>query len=319
MCPRVSTGSWSHRTRARLHDDGLSDGGHCFLQVGNQGGDLHHHHVALKQHDNTSRHSAPPTHRAGGGAGEGGGANSKTTQAVIQRLPLTGLGEGQTAWHKLSLCASHITGLGEGQGGQTEGQTAWQHITQHLPHHWAGGGAGGSDRGANSMTTQDITQRLPHHWAGGGGPEGQKAKLTVLNKHTFNYFFLGGGSRSKGQKAKITVSNKYPLFKNLKYFIVPCRKFRSPFSGKAQQSQERCYPFLSMCAVFLCVQTMVWGFFMFTQMLMHMNARGDCTDTVRVCTESWLGEKSHATHGTWTGVSTAPGLSVRTELNPHQM
>ena len=119
MCPRVSTGSWSHRTRARLHDDGLSDGGHCFLQVGNQGGDLHHHHVALKQHDNTSRHSAPPTHRAGGGAGEGGGANSKTTQAVIQRLPLTGLGEGQTAWHKLSLCASHITGLGEGQGGQT--------------------------------------------------------------------------------------------------------------------------------------------------------------------------------------------------------
>ena len=56
------------------------------------------------------------------------------------------------------------------------------------------------------MTTQDITQRLPHHWAGGGGPEGQKAKLTVLNKHTFNKnknkIFWGGGAGQRGKKQR---------------------------------------------------------------------------------------------------------------------
>ena len=42
------------------------------------------------------------------------------------------------------------------------------------------------------------------------------------------------------------------------YFIVPCRTFGSPNLGKAQQLQEQCYPFLSVCVVFSCVQTMVW-------------------------------------------------------------
>ena len=27
---------------------------------------------------------------------------------------------------------------------------------------------------------------------------------------------------------------------------------------RLQQPQEQCYPFLSVCAVFLCVQTIVW-------------------------------------------------------------
>ena len=31
-----------------------------------------------------------------------------------------------------------------------------------------------------------------------------------------------------------------------------------PHLGKAQQPQEGRYPFLSVCAVFSCVQTMVW-------------------------------------------------------------
>ena len=35
-------------------------------------------------------------------------------------------------------------------------------------------------------------------------------------------------------------------------FIVPCGKFWS------RQPQEQCYPFLSVCAVCLCVQTMLW-------------------------------------------------------------
>ena len=40
------------------------------------------------------------------------------------------------------------------------------------------------------------------------------------------------------------------------YFIVPCSKFRLPYLGKAQQPQEQCYLFLSVCAVFLCVLSM---------------------------------------------------------------
>ena len=43
----------------------------------------------------------------------------------------------------------------------------------------------------------------------------------------------------------------------LENFIVLCGKFESPYPGKAQQLQERYYPLLSVCAVFLCVQTMV--------------------------------------------------------------
>ena len=32
----------------------------------------------------------------------------------------------------------------------------------------------------------------------------------------------------------------------------------SSYPGKAQQPQEQRYPFLSVCAVFSCVQTIVW-------------------------------------------------------------
>ena len=42
------------------------------------------------------------------------------------------------------------------------------------------------------------------------------------------------------------------------YFFVPRRKFGSPYLGKAQQPQEQRYPFISVCVVFSCVQTMVW-------------------------------------------------------------
>ena len=44
-----------------------------------------------------------------------------------------------------------------------------------------------------------------------------------------------------------------------KYFLVPCEKFGSPYVVKAQQQpqEQRYNPFLSVCAVFPCVQTMV--------------------------------------------------------------
>ena len=41
-------------------------------------------------------------------------------------------------------------------------------------------------------------------------------------------------------------------------FIVPCGKFGSPYLGMEQQPQEQRYPFLSVCVVFWCVQTVVW-------------------------------------------------------------
>ena len=100
-----------------------------------------------------------------------------------------------------------------------------------------------------------------------------------------------------------------------KYFIVPCENFGSPDPGKAQQLQEQCYPLLSVCAVFSCVQTVVtgtaaraaravlpiaisvcsiflcpdsgnWygcqglGFVMCVQMLMHTVAHMGCMDTI---------------------------------------
>ena len=40
--------------------------------------------------------------------------------------------------------------------------------------------------------------------------------------------------------------------------FVPCGKFGSPYLCKAQQPQEQRYPFLSVSAVFSCVQTMAW-------------------------------------------------------------
>ena len=85
------------------------------------------------------------------------------------------------------------------------------------------------------------------------------------------------------------------------YFFVPCRKFRSPYLGKAQQPQEQRYPFLSVCAVFLCVQTMVW-LPMFGIFNTHTDVPAcNCTQGLyghrkRVCTESWLWEKNPLLH-----------------------
>ena len=41
-------------------------------------------------------------------------------------------------------------------------------------------------------------------------------------------------------------------------FIIPYGDFRLSYLGKAQQLQEQCHPLLSVCAVFLCVPTLVW-------------------------------------------------------------
>ena len=66
-------------------------------------------------------------------------------------------------------------------------------------------------------------------------------------------------------------------------------KFGSPYLGKAQQLQQQQYPFLSMCTVFSCVQTMVWlkadvlfGVFnVRTDVDVCDSTQGGCTDTVR--------------------------------------
>ena len=43
----------------------------------------------------------------------------------------------------------------------------------------------------------------------------------------------------------------------LSFILAPCRKFGSPYLGKAQQPQEQRYPFLSEYVVFSLVKTMV--------------------------------------------------------------
>ena len=100
--------------------------------------------------------------------------------------------------------------------------------------------------------------------------------------------------------------------------LSPCWKFGSPNLGMGQQPQEQRYPFLSVCAVFSCVQTVVWlpvlGIF---NVHTYIDAC-DCTrgpsagHRWRVCTE-----KSLAAPGTRTCVGIAPGFSVGlTELSP---
>ena len=42
-------------------------------------------------------------------------------------------------------------------------------------------------------------------------------------------------------------------------FFVLCKKFGLPYLGKVQQPQEQRYPFLSVCAVFLCTSKQWYG------------------------------------------------------------
>ena len=81
--------------------------------------------------------------------------------------------------------------------------------------------------------------------------------------------------------------------------MFPCRsgKFRLPYPGKAQQPRKQCYPFLSVCVVFMCSQTMarqpMFGIFN-----PHTDVKAcDCTrrlyrHCMRVCTGNWLWEKN---------------------------
>ena len=83
----------------------------------------------------------------------------------------------------------------------------------------------------------------------------------------------------------VVVSLRFFIYLS-QYFTVPRRKFESPYPGKAQQPQEQRYPFLPVCVVFLCVQTMVYGcqnleYLTCTQILMNAIAHGGGTDTVR--------------------------------------
>ena len=70
-------------------------------------------------------------------------------------------------------------------------------------------------------------------------------------------------------------------------------QFVSRYRGKAQQPQEQRYPFLSVCVVFSCVQTMVWlPVFGIFNVRTDVDAC-DCTRRLyghrkRVCAESWL-------------------------------
>ena len=89
--------------------------------------------------------------------------------------------------------------------------------------------------------------------------------------------------------------------KKEEYFFVLCGKFRSPYLGKAQQPQEQRYPFLSVCAAFTCVQTMVrLSVFKLFNLCTDVDAcvctQGLYTHRKTACTESRLWEKSPLPH-----------------------
>ena len=91
-------------------------------------------------------------------------------------------------------------------------------------------------------------------------------------------------------------------------FIVLCGKFGLPYLDKAQQPHEQYYPFLSVCAVLSCAETMVrlpvFGFSTCAQMLVHAIAHGGCPDTIKESALKFTqGEKSLAAPGTLTQVS----------------
>ena len=77
--------------------------------------------------------------------------------------------------------------------------------------------------------------------------------------------------------------------------------FRSSYLGKAQQPQAQRYPFLSMCVIFSCLQTVVWlSVFGICKVRTELDVC-DCTPEMyghrkRVCTESRLWEKNALSH-----------------------
>ena len=82
--------------------------------------------------------------------------------------------------------------------------------------------------------------------------------------------------------------------------LCPCGKFESPYQGKAQQLQEQHYLFLSVCAVFSCVQTMVWlpvfGIFNVRTDADVCNCMCAYGHGNRVGTGNWLWEKNSLLH-----------------------
>ena len=95
------------------------------------------------------------------------------------------------------------------------------------------------------------------------GPGGRACVVKDIRDHFFFFFFF------------FKTQTSLPLAGN---------SGRSPDLGKEQQPQEQRYPFLSVCAVFSCIQIFVWlGFLTCAQMimLMHAIAHGGCTETVR--------------------------------------
>ena len=92
---------------------------------------------------------------------------------------------------------------------------------------------------------------------------------------------------------------------------------------RLQQPQEQRYPFLAVCAVFLCVQTKVWlPMFAIFNVRTDVNAH-DCTwglygHRKRVCTESWLWEKNPLPHrGIRSALAVCRFNALQTVLHPH--
>ena len=97
----------------------------------------------------------------------------------------------------------------------------------------------------------------------------------------------------------VTYRKIVPSFCSLKYFYLSLWGLCGPpYLGMVQQPPEQSYPFLSVCAISLCIQTVVW----LPVLQIVLNALTDfsacnCTSGLhkhcrRICTDSWPWEKS---------------------------
>ena len=91
------------------------------------------------------------------------------------------------------------------------------------------------------------------------------------------------------------------FFFSTSFITVICRQFGSPFLGKPQQPQEQLPIAVSVCSIYLFIQTTIWlqvlGIFnVHTDVEACECQRGLYRRRKRVCTENCVSEKNPLTH-----------------------
>ena len=80
-------------------------------------------------------------------------------------------------------------------------------------------------------------------------PQGRRRRTPRKKRHKEDENYDNSAKHFKGEKVRQHSASPS---------LAGCLAMRYAYPGKAQQPQEQRYPLLSVCAVFPCVQTMVW-------------------------------------------------------------